>query len=268
MSMGTGMFGMGAMGSIGRLGWLAGGVAFITAGFVVYRATPLYTAGNTHALNVSADPASTTPVVTFTELVNRDAGQVKGRSLFYIPSPPPPPPPPPRPEDDKPTTPPPPPPPPPPATYGGPKIIGAAIDTIWFDNGKRLVAGGEADGNLRVIEITQIPWAAKLEWKGVTFDVPFISRDGVVIKDERNATPLSSPGVSSAPEPAPAPAADTKKDEPKKDDTKKDEAKKDDAKKDETKKDETKKDEAKKDEKPAEKRDGGAPTPPPEKPQK
>lgn len=250
---GSGMFGLGELSGVGRLGWLAGGIAIATAGFVAYRAMPLYNAGATRSVSAEGQNATTTTVATFSDAVKRDAGMVDGRSLFYIPSPPPPPPPPPRPEEPY-VPPPPTPAPKPPAVYGGPKIIGAAIDTVWFDNGKRLTAGGDADGDLRVIEITEVPWAARLEWKGVEFDVPFITRDGVVIKDEK-APPVGSSGVASTPEPAPAPAAPAAVPGA--------EAKKDDAKKDDTKKDEPKKEE-KKEEKP----EGGATPiapPPPDK---
>ncbi|MGE3107604.1 MAG: hypothetical protein AB7O77_04525 [Phycisphaerales bacterium] len=262
----AGLFGFGSITGVGRLGWLSAAVAVATAAFVVSRAAPVYDAARAHSVTAEGQESITTTVASFTESVKRDAGQVDGRSLFFIPPPPPPKPPPnppPPPLGDPPK---PPPTPPPPRTYGGPKIIGAAIDSVWFDNGKRLTAGGEADGDLRVIEIQQVPWSAKLEWKGIVFDVPFIARDSVVIKDP--ASPASSPEPEPQP-PASAPATQTPASTSPAPAAPSTEPDKDAAKPDPEKKEESK------EEKKEEKKDGApapppapAPAPPPDKPDK
>ncbi|MCA9282471.1 MAG: hypothetical protein H6812_05665 [Phycisphaeraceae bacterium] len=101
----------------------------------------------------------------------REASAI-GRSMFFIPfAPPPPPPPPPPPRD----APPPPPPPPPPSRYGGAKIIGILGETVWFDTGEIVAIGDESDG-VRVLAVSP-PWSARLEWKGVEFDVPLFVRN-------------------------------------------------------------------------------------------
>lgn len=94
--------------------------------------------------------------------------QVSGRSMFFVPLEPPPPPraAPVRLAERE---------PPPPARYEGPRIIAMVHDRVWFEDGRRLVVGGEADNGLRVVA-TLAPWSAKIEWRGVEFDVDFIRR--------------------------------------------------------------------------------------------
>lgn len=114
--------------------------------------------------------------------------QIEGRSLFLVPGPPvkevskeqPP-------EDEgvaEKTK---------PESYGGPAIIGMMNDAVWFDNGKRLVAGGEKEGDLRVVSVN-IPWEATVEWQEVEFKVGLFTKDNLVIKEKESA-PKAEPPV-------------------------------------------------------------------------
>lgn len=114
--------------------------------------------------------------------------QYDGRSLFFIPSPPTP-----IVSDvprERPT-----PAPTQPTRYGGPSIIALINDTAWFSDGRRLAAGGEKDGSLRVVRV-EAPWNAVVEWQGVEFTVSLFDRDQVVLKDKS-----ASPAESSTAEP-------------------------------------------------------------------
>lgn len=110
--------------------------------------------------------------------------QFDGRSLFFVPSPPAPPPVDP-PRETGPTT------PPPPTRYGGPSLIALVNDTAWFSDGRRLAAGGDKDGTLRVIRI-DAPWNALVEWQGVEFTVSLFDRDQVVWREDRPAPPSTT----------------------------------------------------------------------------
>lgn len=115
------------------------------------------------------------------------ASQFDRRSLFFVPGAPTPPEPEAVVEPDR--------PPPPPSSYAGPTLIAMMNDTAFFQDGRRLVVGGERDGDLRVIRLKP-PWEATLEWKGVEFAVPLFPRDSTVVQ----ITPRQ-------PETPPAPAA-------------------------------------------------------------
>ncbi len=69
---------------------------------------------------------------------------------------------------------------PPPARYGGPSIVGMANDTIWFSDKRHMTVGGEAVGDLRVVS-TNGAWQVMVEWKGIAFEVPFLTRDGLIL---------------------------------------------------------------------------------------
>lgn len=45
---------------------------------------------------------------------------------------------------------------------------------VWFESGEIAGVGEEVDG-VRVISLSP-PWSARLEWKGVEFDVPLFDR--------------------------------------------------------------------------------------------
>lgn len=130
--------------------------------------------------------------------------QFDGRSLFFVPSAPPPPPPAPVINAEAtPTA------PPPPSRYGGPLLIAMVNETAWFDDGRRLKAGADADGDLRVKNL-EAPWAALVEWKGVEFRVSLFDRDRVVVPPPADPPKPAEASASKPPEPqdppGPAPA--------------------------------------------------------------
>lgn len=151
----------------------------------------------------AADAAGTGEqrLASFTDSIKRDTAQIEGRSLFFIPPAPRPPPPPPPPQrDDGP-----PPPPPPPSSYGGPAIIGVVVDTVWFADGKKLKVGDES-GDLKIVSIGEAPYTARIAWKGVEFDVPFLPRQTIVREPARSEAPAPEPDAGK-PQPAPEPDA-------------------------------------------------------------
>lgn len=205
-----GLFGLG---SIGRTGLLAGAAVLATVGYLGYKASPLMSAASAGKLNASGAAGGTDPVSFFNTAMTKDAGEFNGRSLFFVPPPPPPPPPPPAPpKKDEPA--PPPPPPPKITSYGGPKIIGAVGGYVWFDNSKRLRVGGDADFDVQVISVTEVPWTARVVYKGVEFDVPIFEKEKIV----KNSNGIKGMFVGSAPPVEAAKPAEKK--EEKKDDKK------------------------------------------------
>lgn len=113
----------------------------------------------------------------FQQGVVRDAQRFVGRSAFFVPPAPVPPPPPPPPPRDPVETPPSrdPGPPPPPSSYGGPRIAFVWDDRVTFDNNMTLVAGGEGQNGVEVLE-TNLPWSVKVRWREVEFDVQLFER--------------------------------------------------------------------------------------------
>ncbi len=136
--------------------------------------------------------------------------EIDGRSLFIVPGPPAAPEPEAAPVADTSDK-----PPPRPTTYGGPAITAMVNDTVWFRDGKRLVSGAEASGDLKVVRVNG-PWDAVVMWKGVEFTVPLFTRDRLVLKDSGQppaptapaAPPPEAPASEPAP-PAPAPPPET-----------------------------------------------------------
>ena len=128
--------------------------------------------------------------------------QITGRSLFYVPEPPRAPEPTEAPVDaDK--------PPPPPSSYGGPGMVAMLSDSVWFANGKRLKVG-EKDGDLEVAGLVP-PWTAKLNWKGVPFDVTLFERSKLGKDPKAAASPadkLSDKPIEDKAEGAGQPDAD------------------------------------------------------------
>ncbi|HYE61202.1 MAG TPA: hypothetical protein VD997_04330 [Phycisphaerales bacterium] len=98
-----------------------------------------------------------------------------------------------------------PPPPPPPTTeYGGSRIIAMVLDTVWFEDGRKMKVGDEEKDDTVVVSVNS-PWDAKLRWKKVEFTVPLFGRDTVVIKKERGSeTAAATPEPPKPPEAAPA----------------------------------------------------------------
>jgi len=109
-------------------------------------------------------------IAKFDEAFARYLKQIEGRAQFH---PPPPPPEPEEPRDEEPVVadg-----PPPPPTRYGGPGIIAMLGKRVWFDDGRVMSVGDEADGGLEVVE-PRGPWSAVLRWRGIEFEVPLFER--------------------------------------------------------------------------------------------
>ncbi len=110
--------------------------------------------------------------------LDKRAAQAEGRSMFIPPEEPS------KPaeeekKDDK--------PPPPPATYGGPGMVAIVYDRVWFDDGRSMTVGDDEDSGLAVVDVSP-PWAARLRWRGVEFDVTLFSRttDEFLKKEEKS----------------------------------------------------------------------------------
>lgn len=188
----------------GRLALVAAAVLLVTAVFAADKALPLYKAFRTRAATAEATDARGARLVAFHEGVNRDVDQFEGRSFFFTPPRPIPPPPPPPPKIE--TVDLPPPPPPPITKYEGPSIIGVAAGYVWFSDGKKMRIGGETENNMRVVSLYDAPWTARIEWKGVEFDVPFVPRDSVVKSGADKNKPGGAWEIGGTPPPAPTPA--------------------------------------------------------------
>jgi hypothetical protein len=177
-----------------RMGLVGAALVLATLVFGAYEIVPIIRAIRAGGATTEAADGQDA-VVQYAAAIKNNAGQINGRSFFFDPPPPPPPytpPPPPPPVDNRP-----PPPPPPPSTYGGPQVVGTAMDTVWFANNKTMRVGGPLEDDMRVISISTAPYVVKIEWKKVQFDVPFLPRDRVIDK--------SRPGADSTPEPEPTP---------------------------------------------------------------
>lgn len=99
--------------------------------------------------------------------LDKRAAQAEGRSMFFAPAAPNKPVEEEKKEDDK--------PPPPPVTYGGPGLVAIVYDRVWFDDGRSMAVGDEEDAGVAVVDVSP-PWAARLRWRGVEFDVTLFTR--------------------------------------------------------------------------------------------
>lgn len=120
--------------------------------------------------------------------------QIDGRSMWFVPAPPDPPSPPrvERPAVAESA-------PPPPSRYGGPEIIGVVNGQVWFSDGKKLSVGDEAEGGVRVVSIEDAPYAVRVEWQNVEFEVPLFERNTLIVpaKVETTEAATVEPGASS-----------------------------------------------------------------------
>jgi hypothetical protein len=186
-----------------RVALVLGGVAIAIAALAAWPALlaligPRVTVPEREAAQAPSEVAG-----QFTQL----RAEIDGRSLFIVPGPPVEADPEPAPVAD--TT---PREAPKPTTYGGPSIVAMVNDTVWFRDGKRLVAGAEASGDLSVVRVNG-PWDALVMWKGVEFTVPLFGRDKLVLKDGPKATELATaklpgPGATEPAKPADESAPD------------------------------------------------------------
>lgn len=162
----------GGIPKIGLTSVIALGGVVVLGVTLVTSVTPLMVDAATRVPTVGDEASSTeSALARFNSEHSRHEASAVGRSMFYIPfAPPPPPPPPPPPAPPRSS----PPPPPPPSRYDGPPIVAMLGNGVWFESGEIAGVGEEVDGVL-VISLSP-PWSARLEWKGVEFDVPLFDR--------------------------------------------------------------------------------------------
>jgi hypothetical protein len=154
-----------------RLGAATLLVIVLTAAFAVWSARPAIRALMTgRAVPVDAAAPADDLQDALAADMRLHASRIDGRSLFFIP------PPPRRPEPEivrAPDG-----PPPPPSRYGGPPLIAMVNDSAWFSDGTRLRLGDQPPpgSQVRLIALSP-PWSARIEWKGVEFDVSLFDRN-------------------------------------------------------------------------------------------
>lgn len=184
-----------------RAGWVACAAGAVAAVVVVRSAAPVISAIFTRAEPAPAKGDEAKQAVDrFKSATDTQVASIKGRSLFFIP------PPKAKPVVDKPVvvdkpkdT----PKPTVPTRYGGPSIQAVVNGSVWFSDGKK-VAVGESTGtgsSMVTVLAAETPWAIRLKWDGVEFDVPLFERDGVIyptkkaepVKPEPEVKPEAKP---------------------------------------------------------------------------
>jgi len=152
-----------------RVGWVAFAVLLIT-GFILatggWRVIQSFFQSSSNLEQAAANQLE--GVSKYNESFDLPLKQIAGRTLFHRPIEPK------EPEEPKeePKT---EGPAPPPTRYGGPAIIGMIDKTVFFDDGRRLSVGDEADNGLEVVE-PRGPWSAVVRWRGVEFEVQLFER--------------------------------------------------------------------------------------------
>jgi hypothetical protein len=176
-----------------RAGWIACAAGALALVVVVRSTAPVVS-----ALFTRAEPSSPKgdeakqAVERFKAATDTHVAAIKGRSLFFIP------PPKPRPRVDTPVvvdTPKPPPPPSVPTRYGGPSIQAVVNGSVWFSDGKKVLVGESTGTGSSMVTViaAETPWAIRLKWEGVEFDVPLFERDGVIYPTKKPEAAKSEP---------------------------------------------------------------------------
>jgi hypothetical protein len=178
-----------------RAGWVACAAGAVAAVVVVRSAAPVVSAIFTRAEPAPAKTDEAKQAVErFKAATDTQVAAIKGRSLFFIP------PPKARPVVEKPVvveTPKEPPKPVVPTRYGGPSIQAVVNGSVWFSDGKK-VAVGESTGtgsSMVTVIAAESPWAIRLKWEGVEFDVPLFERDGVIYPTKKPEAAKTEPEV-------------------------------------------------------------------------
>lgn len=164
-----------------RAGWAACVAAALAAVVLINVSAPVVSAlfASAKAAPVNNEEAKQA-ADRFKVATESHVASIKGRSLFFIPPPKPRPraEPPPRvaekpPEPPKPTV---------PTRYGGPSIQAVVNGTVWFSDGKKVAVGESAGSGSSMVTViaAETPWAIRVKWEGVEFDVPLFERDAVV----------------------------------------------------------------------------------------
>lgn len=164
-----------------RAGWIACGAAALAAVVVINTAAPVVSALFTRTEAPASKSEETKQAADrFKASTETQIASIKGRSLFFIPPPKPQPrvDPPPRVaekpvEPPKPTL---------PTRYGGPSIQAVVNGTVWFTDGKKVAVGESSGSGSSAVAViaADSPWAIRLKWEGVEFDVPLFERDAVI----------------------------------------------------------------------------------------
>ncbi len=170
---------------LGPVGVVAVCAGVAAVGIACVSLSSFVSAAMTRAPDVNTEGLASTSGEAQKAQFDKYLAQINGRSLFIVPGRPPAPepePPPPGPPSE----------PPKPTSYGGSDIIAIVLDTVWFEDGRRMRVGDEAKSETEVIEV-HAPWNAVLRWKGERFTVPLFGRDAVVLKkDGKTAEPTRS----------------------------------------------------------------------------
>ena len=178
-----------------KAGWIACAAGAVAVFVVVRSAAPVVSAIFTRAEPAPAKTDEAKQAADrFKTATDTQIASIKGRSLFFIP------PPKPRPVVDKPVvavTPKDPPKPSVPTRYGGPSIQAVVNGSVWFSDGKK-VAVGESTGSgssMVTVIAADTPWAIRLKWDGVEFDVPLFERDGVIYPTKKPDAAKTEPEI-------------------------------------------------------------------------
>lgn len=171
---------------LGPVGGLAVGVSALGLAALGWNAVLLGQAAIAPASVVEPPEAQQKARLTNYEgQINRRVAQIDGRSMFLTPVAPRTPEPDEKKDDNT--------PPPKPTTYGGPGLLAIVYDRVWFDDGRSLEVGGEEEAGLAVVDVSP-PWAARLRWRGVDFDVTLFSRTTTdFLSKPESETPPESP---------------------------------------------------------------------------
>lgn len=174
------------LGPAGVLATVAGAVAVVVLGASLWS----FTRG---VLTTAPDTDTAGNVARGSEAqraqFEKHLAQINGRTIFITPGAPAA-----RPPEVVAEDPGPPPPPPKPTSYGGSPIIAMVLDTVWFEDGRKMKVGDPESEQTEVLAV-RAPWEAELRWQGERFTVPLFPRDQVVIK---KGDPERSAGSSSA----------------------------------------------------------------------
>lgn len=120
--------------------------------------------------------------------LDKRVAQYAGRSVFVAPRAPKAPDPAEAKKDEKPVA---------PTVYAGPGIVAMVYDRVWFDDGRSLALGDPEDSGLAVVDVSP-PWAARLRWRGVEFDVTLFSRTTTEFLEKPSEDAKASPDATGA----------------------------------------------------------------------
>jgi hypothetical protein len=166
----------------------------ITSAFMFSNMSTLFSAAMEPQVE-SEDADVVSRLLANNRVLDKSESRFTGRSMFYIPRAPrmPAPPPPPR-RDPPPVREPEPEPEPAPripTTYGGPKMTGVLGADVFFDNGKRIPEGENADG-IEVV-IIRSPFDVQVKWKGGEFELSLFTE---ALPDYFNEAPFADGSAS------------------------------------------------------------------------